>query len=70
VFVPGKSPAKVQAEILDIFFLGNLYVVYMDWGHVSLPVLNITWTNLDSLAFILHFLNQFTIVVRLACSFL
>jgi hypothetical protein len=28
-------------------------------GHVSLRVVNVTWINLDSLAFILHFLNQF-----------
>jgi hypothetical protein len=28
-------------------------------GHVSLRVVNITWIDLDSLAFILHFLNQF-----------
>jgi hypothetical protein len=31
VFVPGKSPVKVQPEILDSFFLGELRVVYMDW---------------------------------------
>jgi hypothetical protein len=29
VFVPGKSPVKVQPEILDIFF-GELYIVYVD----------------------------------------
>jgi hypothetical protein len=30
--VTGKSPVKVQLEI-DIFFLGELHVVYMDqWG--------------------------------------
>jgi hypothetical protein len=28
-------------------------------GHVSLRVVNVTWIDLDSLAFILHFLNQF-----------
>jgi hypothetical protein len=32
VFVPGKSPVKVHAEVLDIFFLGKLCVVYKDWG--------------------------------------
>jgi hypothetical protein len=31
VFVPGKSPAKVPPEMLDIF-LEELYVVYMVWG--------------------------------------
>jgi hypothetical protein len=31
VLVPGKSHVKVQPEILDIFFLGELHVVYMDW---------------------------------------
>jgi hypothetical protein len=32
VFEPGKSPVKVWPEILDIFFLGDLHVVYMDLG--------------------------------------
>jgi hypothetical protein len=55
----GESPAKVQPEILDIF-LGELHIVYIDWGgHVSLRETNVTWVDLDSLAFILHFLNQF-----------
>jgi hypothetical protein len=27
-----KSPVKLQPEILDFFFLGELHVVYMDWG--------------------------------------
>jgi hypothetical protein len=38
-------------------------------GHVSLRVLNFTWIDLDSLAFILHFLNQFQIASRSVCSF-
>jgi hypothetical protein len=37
VFVSGKSPVKMQPEIFDIFFLGELHIVYMDrWGgHIS-----------------------------------
>jgi hypothetical protein len=38
VLVPGKSPVKVQPEVLDIFSLGELHVVYMDregGGHFS-----------------------------------
>jgi hypothetical protein len=55
VFVPGKFSVKVQPEILD--FLGELHVIYMDGraGHVSLRVVNVTWTDLDPLAFVLHF---------------
>jgi hypothetical protein len=30
-------------------------------------VVNVTWINLDLLAFILHFLNQFWIARRLVC---
>jgi hypothetical protein len=30
---------------------------------------NVTWIDLHSLAFILHFLNQFWIASRLVCSF-
>jgi hypothetical protein len=52
--VPGKSPVKVQLEVL-VFFLGELHVVYME--HVFLMV-NVTWTDFDSLAFIVHFFKQ------------
>jgi hypothetical protein len=38
-------------------------------GQVSLRVVNVTWTVLDSLAFILHFVNHFCIAFRLVCSF-
>jgi hypothetical protein len=38
-------------------------------GDVSLHVMNVTWTDLDSLAFILHFLSQFWFAARLVCNF-
>jgi hypothetical protein len=67
--VPGKSPVKVQPKILDIFS-GELLTVYMDReGHVSLHAMNVTWINLDSLAFILDFLSQFWNASRSVCSF-
>jgi hypothetical protein len=55
----GNSPVKVQPEILDIF-LGEVYVVYTNRGgggerNVSLHVVNVTLTDLNPLAFILHF---------------
>jgi hypothetical protein len=37
-------------------------------GHISLRVVNVTWVDFDSLAFILHFLNQFRIASRSVCS--
>jgi hypothetical protein len=67
VSVPGKSPVKVY-KVLDIFLLGKLHIVYIDRGAVSLRVVNVTWIDLDSLAFILHLLNQFFIASRLFCS--
>jgi hypothetical protein len=42
-------------------FFGELHVVYMDWRHVYHCVGNVMWPDLDSLAFILHFLNPFWI---------
>jgi hypothetical protein len=36
---------------------------------IFLRVVNMTWTVLDSLAFILHFFNQFWIASGLMCSF-
>jgi hypothetical protein len=38
-------------------------------GKVSLCVVHLTWTNLDSLAFILHLFKRFRIASRLVCSF-
>jgi hypothetical protein len=38
-------------------------------GHIPLRVVNVTWIDLDSLAFILHYLNQFWIASRSVCSF-
>jgi hypothetical protein len=37
--------------------------------HVSLHVVNVTWTILDPVAFVLHFINQFWIAAKLICSF-
>jgi hypothetical protein len=59
---------EVQPEILNILFLRKLYIDYMEWGQVSLRVVNVTWTYLDALAFILHFCNHFCIASRLVCS--
>jgi hypothetical protein len=49
--VQGKSPVKVQPEILHILFLGELHGVYMERGHVSLRMVDVTSTDLDPLAF-------------------
>jgi hypothetical protein len=37
--------------------------------HVSLGVVNVTWINLDSFAFIIHLLKQSWIASRPVCSF-
>jgi hypothetical protein len=59
---------KGKQKILDIIFSGELHIVWTG-GHISLHVVNVTWISLDSLAFILHFLNQFWISSRLVCNF-
>jgi hypothetical protein len=46
---------------LHVFFYGPR-------GHVSLSEVNVTWIDLDPLAFILHLFNQFWIASRLGCS--
>jgi hypothetical protein len=51
VFAPGKSPVKVQPVVLHISSLGEM--------HISLRVMNLTWTDLHSLAFILDLLPVF-----------
>jgi hypothetical protein len=38
-------------------------------GHISLCVVNVKWTNLDPLCFILNFFNHFWMTSRLVCSF-
>jgi hypothetical protein len=32
VFMPGESSVEVQPYILDVFCLGDLSLVYVDWG--------------------------------------
>jgi hypothetical protein len=50
VFAPGKSPVEMQPEILDIFLLRKVYAVYVDWWAGFSRLVNVTWTDLDSLA--------------------
>jgi hypothetical protein len=38
-------------------------------GHISLRVVNVTWSDLDALAFILNFFKQFRIAATLVCCF-
>jgi hypothetical protein len=57
----------MQPEILDIL-LRKTYVVYVDWGQASLRAVNLTWTDLYSLAFIINVFNHFCITSRLVCS--
>jgi hypothetical protein len=58
----------VQRKILDMFFLGKLHLFIWTREHIFLHVANVTWTKLDPLAFVLHFLNQLWIVARFVCS--
>jgi hypothetical protein len=51
-------------------FSGELHIVYINRGDddVSFCAVNVTWIDLDPLAFILHFLNQVWIANKLVCS--
>jgi hypothetical protein len=51
---PKLCLCQVKSPV-DIFSLGELHIVYMDWGHVSFCAANVMCIYLDSLAFILHF---------------
>jgi hypothetical protein len=68
VFAPSKSPVEVQPEILDIL-LRNVHLYIWTGGQVSLRLVNVIWTDLDSLALILHLFNHFCIASGLVCSF-
>jgi hypothetical protein len=59
----------VQPEILDIFFLVELHVVYMDRGARFAPCGERYVDRLGFVGFHSPFLNQFWIVSRLVCSF-
>jgi hypothetical protein len=48
---------------------GSCILIIWIGGHVSLRVVNVTWIDLDSSAFILHSLNQSWIANRSVCSF-
>jgi hypothetical protein len=69
VFAPVQSPIEVLPEILGIFLMRKMYIIYMDLGQISLHVVNVTWTDMNSLAFINHFFKHFCIAPRLVSSF-
>jgi hypothetical protein len=66
VFVPSKSPVKVQPKILDIF-LEELYAVYMDQESCFSLCGECDMDRLRSISFYSP-LNQFWIAARLICS--
>jgi hypothetical protein len=69
VFGPGKSPVKVQPEILDSFLLRKVYIDHVDcWAGLS-SCGDVSWADLDLLAFILNLFNHFCVSSRLICSF-
>jgi hypothetical protein len=49
-FVPGKSPVKVQPEILDSSW-GNCTLFIWTGRHASLGMVNVTFSDLEPLAF-------------------
>jgi hypothetical protein len=68
VFVSGKSPVKVHPEILDIFFLGELHIIYMDLGAHFSWCGECDTDRLRSVSFHSPFLSHFWIVARLVFS--
>jgi hypothetical protein len=64
-----QNKTSDTAKILGSSFLRKLYVVYAKWGNFSLCVVNVTWADLDSLAFTLHFFNHVWNASRLVCIF-
>jgi hypothetical protein len=65
------SPVKVQPEILDIFFLGELHTVYMDRGRGGASFSSFSECDVNRLgtvSFHPPFLNQVWIASRLVCN--
>jgi hypothetical protein len=69
VFAPGKSPVKVQPEILDIFFVVELNVVFTDRKARFSLCGKCDVGRFGSVSFYSSFLNQIWIAARLVCSF-
>jgi hypothetical protein len=68
--------AKIYEYLCQVSLLSRCSPRYLTsslfiWteGHGPLRVVNITWIDLDSFAFILHLLNQSWIAIRSVCSF-
>jgi hypothetical protein len=55
--------SSCSARYLTSSFWEELHTVYMGRGHVSLRVVNVTWIDLDSMAFILHFYTSLGLTV-------
>jgi hypothetical protein len=51
--------SRCSPRYLISSYRGNCTLFIWTGGHISLRVVNVAWIDLDSLAFILHFLNQF-----------
>jgi hypothetical protein len=62
----------VQPEVLDIFFLGKMYIIYMDLGrgkaHFSLCD-ECDMEQLEFSSFYSQFFNKFWFAARLVCNF-
>jgi hypothetical protein len=68
VFMPCEASIEVQPLTLELLPLMKLNM----WTgkHVPLRVVNVICVDLDPMDLILHFANQFCIIIKLACSLL
>jgi hypothetical protein len=57
MFVPGKSPVKVQPKVLDIIIWGELQVVYVDRGALFFSYGECDVDRLGSVSFYSPFLK-------------
>jgi hypothetical protein len=62
------SPVQAQPEILDIFILGELHIVYMNGGVRFISCGECDVDRLGSITFYSPFLNQFSIAASLVFS--
>jgi hypothetical protein len=69
MWVPGKSSVEMKSKVFNMVLLRDLHTIYMDWWDVARRVVNVTWTDLVSLACIRQVFSQDWFARKEACDF-
>jgi len=67
--LPGEASVEVDTKVFDRFYLRDVCLIYVHWGHWPLRSENVMWDDLDSFIFSFHFRVQLVILNKWSCKF-